>query len=120
MTTTTHHRVPSTSVLAWTAGIAAVWLIAAFLRADTTLHLGPLLLPLVPALLGRDAENPIRLTLIGIGAGAVAIVVLFTSGNLDGPALEPFNSALTESLVLLGVGSAIVLIIAALSGRRSR
>ena len=94
-------------------------MIAAFLRSDTTLHLGPLLLPLVPAILGRDAEHPIRLTMIGIGAGAAAIVVLFISGNLDGPALEPFPSALTESLVLLGAGSVIGLIIAALSGRRS-
>jgi hypothetical protein len=119
MTTTTHQRVPSTPVLAWTAGIAAVWLTAAFLRADTTLHLGPLLLPLVPAILGRDAEHPIRLTMIGVGAGAATIVVLFASGNLDGPALEPFNRALTESLVLLGVGSVVGLIIAALSGRRS-
>jgi len=119
MTTTTHQRVPSRSILAWTAGIAAAWLIAAFLRADTTVHLGPLLLPLVPALLGRDTEHPIRLTTIGIGAGAAAIVVLFASGNLDGPALEPFNGALTESLALLGVGSVIGLMIAALAGRRS-
>ena len=119
MTTTTHQRVPATSVLVWTAGIAAVWLIAAFLRSDTTLHLGPLLLPLVPAILGRDTQHPIRLTMIGIGAGVAAIVVLFASGNLDGPAIEPFSSALTESVVLLGVGSVIGLIIAALSGRRS-
>lgn len=120
MTTTTHQRVLDASVLAWTAGIAVIWLIAAFLRSDTTLHLGPLLLPLVPAILGRDAKHPIRLTVIGIAAGMVAVVVLFTSGHLSGPSLEPFPDAVTESVVLLAVGGVISLLVAASAGRRSR
>jgi hypothetical protein len=120
MTTTTHERVPASSVLAWTAGIAAVWLIAAFLRSGTTLHLGPLLLPLVPAVLGRDTQYPIHLTIAGIAAGIVSIIVLFATGNLSGPALEPFPNAVTESIVLLGVGSIVGLIVAASVGRRTR
>jgi hypothetical protein len=119
MSTTTHERVPDATVLAWTGGIALVWLIAAFLRTGTTLHLGPLLLPLIPAILGRDTQHPIRLTLIGIGAGVVAIVVLFATGNLSGPSLSVFPDALTESVVLLAIGGVVGLVIAASGRRRS-
>jgi hypothetical protein len=120
MTTTTHERVPDLSVLVWTGGIAAVWIITAFLRSDTTLHLGPLFLPLVPAILGRDTEHPIRLTLLGIGAGIAAIIMLFVTGNLDGPALEFFPDALTESIVLLAAGGATGLVVAASARQRTR
>jgi len=120
MTSTTHERAVDVSVLAWTGSIAAVWLIAGLIRPDTTLHLGPLLLPLIPALLGRDTEHPIRITLFGIGAAIATIFVLLATGNLDGPALEPFSSALTESVALLVVGGAIGLIVAASAGKRSR
>jgi hypothetical protein len=120
MTTTTHERVPDATILAWTGGIALVWLIAAFLRPGTTLHLGPLLLPLIPAILGRDTQHPIRLTLIGISAGVAAIIVLLVTGNLDGPSLSAFPDALTESVALLAVGGAIGLVIAASAGQHSR
>jgi hypothetical protein len=95
-------------------------MIAAFLRPGTTLHLGPLLLPLIPAILGRDAQHPIRLTLIGIGAGIAAIVLLYAAGNLDGPSLSAFPDALTESIALLAVGGTIGLVIAASGRQRSR
>jgi hypothetical protein len=120
MTTTTHERVPDATILAWTGGIALVWLAAAFLRSGTTLHLGPLLLPLIPAVLGRETEHPIRLTLIGIGAGVAAIVLLFSSGNLNGPSLSAFPDALTESIVFLAVGGVAGLIVAASSRGRSQ
>lgn len=115
MSTTTHGRVPDGSILAWTAGIAAIWLIAAFLRPGTTLHLGPLLLPLIPAILGRDAEHPIRLTLIGIATAVAAIAVLFSTGNLNGPSLGAFPDALTESIVFLAIAGVTGLIISASS-----
>jgi hypothetical protein len=119
MSTTTHERVPDATILAWTGGIALVWLGAAFLRSGTTLHLGPLLLPLIPAILGRDTEHPICLTLIGIGAGVVAIIVLFTTGNLNGPSLSAFPDALTESVVFLAIGGVAGLVISASGRRRS-
>lgn len=97
-----------------------MWLVAALLRPDTTLHLGPLLLPLVPAILGTSTARPVRLTLIGIGTGAAMIALLSITGNLNGPALEPFTDALTESIALLATGGAVGLIVSALAGRRAR
>lgn len=120
MTTTTHARVPDRSVLAWTGAIAAVWLVAAILRPGTTLHLGPFLLPLVPAILGSDSAHPVRFTLIGFVVGAASIALLSVSGNLDGPALEPFTDAIDESIALLVFGGAVGLIVSALAGRRTR
>ena len=119
MSTTTHERVLDGSVLAWTGGIAAIWLIAAFLRPGTTLHLGPLLLPLIPAILGRDTEHPIRLTLIGIAAAILAIVILSATGNLSGPSFGAFPDALTESIAFLAIGSVIGLIISSTSRGRT-
>jgi hypothetical protein len=120
MTSTTHEPAVDVPVLAWTGAIAAVWLFAGFIRSDTTLHLGPLLLPLVPAVLGRDTEHPVRITLFGIGAGTTTILILLATGNLNGPALEPFPNALIESVVFLVAGGAIGLILAASAGKRSR
>ena len=119
MATTTHNRVTDVPVLAWTSAIAVIWLIAAFLRSDTTLHLGPLLLPLVPAVLGRETGHPIRLTIIGILAGMATIIVLSTTGNLDGPALDPFPDALTESIIFLAGGGVLGLVVSASAGRRT-
>lgn len=84
---TTLERAPDASILAWTCGIATVWFIAALLRSGTTLHLGPLLLPMIPAILGRGTEHAIQLTMIGIVAGMVVIVLLFLTGYLNGPSL---------------------------------
>lgn len=86
-------------------GIAFVWLITAFVRTDTTMHLGPLLLPMVPAILGKNTDHQLGLTLVGVATGAAVVVVLYLTGNLNGPALSPFSSALTESISLLAVGS---------------
>jgi hypothetical protein len=82
-----------------------VWIVAAALRPETTLHLGPILLPLVPAFLLRG-QNKAYVGVVGgaaIGAGVIAILLL--SGNLDGPALEPFTNVLAESVVLLAAAS---------------
>ena len=118
MTATTHQRVPDNSILTWTVGVALVWLITAFVRTDTTMHLGPLLLPMVPAILGRDTDHPLRLTLVGVATGATVITVLYLTGNLNGPALSPFSDALTESIALLAVGGIAGLGITALVRRR--
>jgi hypothetical protein len=86
------------------AGLAAVWILAALLRSDTTFHLGPVILPIIPLLIAPK-ESRVKAVGVAIGAGAVVISVLFLTGNLSGPAFEPFPSALAESvLALVGTG----------------
>jgi hypothetical protein len=106
MTTTTAPPNPLRSVMGWTAAIAVVWIAAAALRPETTLHLGPILLPLMPAFLLRNDGNGYLGILGGTAIGVAVLVGLQISGNLDGSALEPFTSVLAESLVLLAAAAA--------------
>ena len=87
--------------MGWTAAIAVVWIVASALRPETTLHLGPILLPLMPAFLLRNDDNAYLGVLGGTAIGVGILAILQASGNLDGPALEPFTSVLAESFVLL-------------------
>lgn len=106
MTTTTAPTSSLRSVLGWTAAIGLVWIVAAALRPETTLHLGPLLLPLMPAFLLRGQDGARGGVLGGTATGATVLVILFLSGNLDGPALEPFTDVLVESVVFLAAATA--------------
>ena len=104
------------SVMVWTAGVAIVWIVAAVLRPETTLHLGPIFLPLIPGFLLRGTPDALRGVFAGVVIGAVTIAVLTLTGNMNGPPLEPFTDPLTESVAFLA-GSAIVgLIVARTSG----
>ena len=101
MTTITTPTDSLRSVLGWTTAIAAVWIVAAVLRPETTLHLGPILLPLIPAFLLRGHAKAQVGVLGGAVIGAGVLGILLVSGNLDGPALEPFSSVISESVTLL-------------------
>ena len=105
MTTTTAPVDSVRSALGWTAAIAVVWIVASALRPGTTLHLGPILLPLMPAFLLRNDDNAYLGVLGGTVIGLGVLVILQVSGNLDGPALEPFTGVVVESLVLLAAGA---------------
>ena len=107
MTTITTTTSSLRSVMGWTAAIATVWIVAAALRPETTLHLGPILLPLIPAFLLRGQDNAYTGVLGGAALGAGVLVILLLSGNLDGPAIEPFTTVIAESALLL-VGSTAV------------
>jgi hypothetical protein len=86
------------------AGIAGVWILAALLRSETTFHLGPVILPLIPLLIAPK-ENRMKAVGVAVGLGAAVIAILSVTGNLSGPAVEPFPSALAESvLTLVGTG----------------
>jgi hypothetical protein len=90
--------------------LAAIWIAAAALRPETTLHLGPVLLPLVPLLVIGRLTNALPSVLFGVFVGFTVLVILGVLGNLDGPALEPFDSAAEESVfALLAAGAAGVL-----------
>jgi hypothetical protein len=116
MTTTQSPTSSLASVTVWTAGVAIVWIVAAILRPETTLHLGPIFLPLIPAFLLRGTPDALKGVLTGVAIGAVTIAVLTLTGNMSGPPLEPFQDPLTESIVFLA-GSAIVgLLVARIGG----
>jgi hypothetical protein len=88
------------------AGLAGVWILAAVLRSETTFHLGPVILPIIP-LLNTPKENRMKAVSVAVGVGAAVIAILSVTGNLSGPAFEPFPSALAESVFML-VGTGIL------------
>lgn len=118
MTTSTSQHTHDASGLAWTAAIAVVWLAVAALRPDTTLHLGPLILPMVAAVLSSPSQSRIATMVAGMGIAAAVIALLSGTGNLDGPTIGPFSSALGESVALLLVGGLISLAIILVDSRR--
>lgn len=91
----------------WVGSVAALWLVAATIRNGTTLHLGPLLVPLIPLVIARKEDFAVRATALASGVGLAVIGVLWATGNLNGPALDPFSSAVAESLAFLMAGTAI-------------
>ncbi len=107
------------AVLGWTVAIAAVWFFAAILRPATTLHLGPVLLPLLPAFMLRGQPDGYRGVLRGTAIGAGVVVLLLVSGNLEGPPLEPFTSVLVESFVFLAAAGAVGLFVIWLAARKA-
>lgn len=105
------------NAIAWTAGVALVWILAAVMRSETTLHLGPVFMPLIPAFLLKGDERVVPGIVAGIALGASTITLLSLTGNLDGPPLEPFQSTLTESFVVLAVSGLLALVFARLTER---
>ena len=104
------------STLLWVGAVALLWFVVAIARGGTTLHLGPLLVPLVPLIVARKEPFATQATALAALGGLVIIAILWISGNLDGPALSPFPGALAESLVFLSVGTVIGLVGSAVSG----
>lgn len=88
------------------AGLAGVWVVAALLRTETTFHLAPIILPLIPLLIAPKG-NRTKAVGVAVGVGAGAIAILSVTGNLSGPAFEPFSSAVAESVLTL-IGSGIL------------
>lgn len=91
----------------WVGSVAALWLVVATIRDGTTLHLGPLLVPLIPLVIARREPFAVRATAMAFAVGLAVIGVLWATGNLNGPALEPFSSAVAESLAFLVAGTGI-------------
>ncbi len=118
MTVTTPPRTTSTIATAWlTVAITLVWITYATIRGDTTVHLGPLIVPFVPVATGYGAPRAAILTWFATALAAGAIVVLSTTGNLDGPAIGPFSDATIESVVVLAISAPAALVLASLSRR---
>jgi hypothetical protein len=88
------------------AGLAGVWLVAALFRTETTFHLGPVILPLIPLLIAPKGSRT-KAVGVALGVGAGVITFLSLTGNLSGPAFEPFSSAVAESVLTL-IGSGVL------------
>ena len=94
-------------------GLAALWAGLAIWHPTTTYHLGPLLAAAAwPRLARWRAGQRLRPRTAAVAATGGAVVALGTLGLLDalgarrGPTLVGHGSPATESLVLLGLGSA--------------
>lgn len=121
MTVTTPPRPTTMASTAWlTVGITLVWLTYALVRDGTTVHLGPLIVPFVPVATAYGAPRVVALTGFATALTGVAIVVLASTGNLDGPVIGPFGDAIVESVVILAVAAPAALAVAALSRRKAR
>lgn len=90
--------------------LRAVWVVAAALRPETTMHLGPVLLPLAPLMVTDRSTNGVIPVLFGVFIGFVVLGALGVLGMLEGPAFTPFDSAVAESVfALFAAGTAGVL-----------
>ncbi|MGI9642776.1 MAG: hypothetical protein ACR2N9_08335 [Acidimicrobiia bacterium] len=105
--TTERASVTFRSTMLWVGGVAALWLAVALARSGTTLHLGPLLVPVIPLVVAPKEDFALRATALAAVMGLGVIGMLWATGNLNGPALDPFPSALAESVVFLVAGIAI-------------
>lgn len=111
-----NHSTTTTVGILWASGIALVWIVAAIVRPDTTLHLGPLLVPLLPAIMMDGSRRAVAATMVAIVIGLGATALLAATGHLSGPAIRPFPDALTETLVLLALGAFASLGVVSLRG----
>lgn len=91
----------------WVGGVAALWLAMALARSGTTFHLGPLLVTAIPLVVARKEDFALQVTALAAAIGLGVIGTLWATGNLNGPALDPFPSALSESVAFLVAGIAI-------------
>lgn len=106
-------------------GFAALWLAVAALRPDSTFHLAPFLVAVVPPLviafdesLGATARSVTIAATIGVGLALLATTILAVVGRIDGAALEPFGNAVPESVAAAIAGGAAGWIIGLVGVRR--
>lgn len=105
MQTTTTRLQPHRTTYGSIALIAIVWVVYATVRPDTTLHLGPLLLPLLPLVTENAGTNRVPFVVTGAVVAGAVLVLLSATGGLSGPAIEPFTTATAESAASLLVAT---------------
>lgn len=101
-------------------GLAALWVVLAWFRPESTFHLAPLLVGAMFPLghrwkSGRLSPAALAGTFVGgLVNVAVPIVILTLGDKLEGPTIGGFSNATVESIVLGVAGVAIGVIAAAL------
>lgn len=109
----------------WSIGLGILWLVVVLVRDETTLHLAPLIVAGAPPVLNAfdgstttDGRSAVLAAAAGFGIAMAGALVLILTGNLDGPAIEPFGSVLAETIILAIVGAAAGLLIGIARNRR--
>lgn len=88
-----------------TLGFAALWLAAALAADGATFHLGPVIVAgAAPAVATRNRPGAVA---AGLAGALVVGLVLYATGNLDGPSLLPWGDAALESAVGAAVGAIV-------------
>ena len=101
---------PSRTALAYTLGLAILWMGLAVWRPTTTYHLAPVLVAgLAPvAAVSLGALHKIQtMAVIGVLLAATATSALALSGRLEGPSILPFGGAALESFIGVAVGGGL-------------
>lgn len=99
-------------------GLAALWVVLAWFRPESTFHLAPLLVGLMFPLGHRWKSGHLSpAALAGTFVGglinvAVPILILSLAGKLDGPTVGGFSNATIEAIVF-GVAGVVIGVIAA-------
>lgn len=106
--------------------LAAAWMVLAWVRPDTTWHLGPVLAAAGVGVGHRLAGSGPLSTAAGMGTAVagltnalVATFILELAGKLDGPSLLPAGGPLVEALVASVVGGAAGMAVAVAGRRRA-
>jgi hypothetical protein len=96
---------------AYAVGLAALWLVMAFINDGTTYHLAPLLVALVMPIGLALAEKKASTTLLGTASviGAVLALggtaLLTVTEHLEGSSLLPLGGAVTEAVAFSLAGA---------------
>ena len=105
-------------------GLAALWVVLAFLNPLTTYHLGPpLVVAAVPLSHRSTGSGPLSsaaaagAVVSGLTNALVATAVLFFSDKLEGESLLPFGDAAVESIVF-ALGGAVLGFVVGIWGRK--
>ena len=103
-----------------TAGLAIVWIAAAFWRPESTYHLAPILVVgIAPMMLWNSKGSLLAVTAFGLGIALATTLLLMGLDLLRGPSLLPSGGAFAESLVFAAATALVTLAAEALPRRAS-
>jgi hypothetical protein len=81
-------------------GLAAVWILAAAFRPDSTFHLAPILIAgIVPLVRNHGIRRHGKASALGFAIAIIASLALAILDLLRGPTLLPFGDAFVEAVV---------------------
>ena len=113
-------RKPSFGISNLSGLLAAVWVVAAWIKPELTYHLAPIFVagafPLGHRLRVGEPLNPVQAFATFVGAAVnvgIATGILAWADKLQGPSLLPTGGAALEAIVFGGVAAALAAIVVA-------